>query len=113
MSHKTLPPISFQSSYYPIQRAARHSYRDTSPSYRASVQSSLSLDVTQRIERKIAEYDASQNMFKRCLFETISLTTSVACMVITNLIIYQNYKSLANMKKLQGATIRILIHSRD
>jgi hypothetical protein len=39
-----------------------------------------SLDVTQRIERKLAEYNASQNVFKRWLFEILSWLVSALCM---------------------------------
>jgi hypothetical protein len=39
-----------------------------------------SLDFTQRLERKLAEYDASQNVFKRWLFEIASWLLSAICM---------------------------------
>jgi uncharacterized membrane protein YidH (DUF202 family) len=39
-----------------------------------------SLDLTQRIERKLAEYNASQNVFKRWLFEIGSWLISASCM---------------------------------
>jgi hypothetical protein len=38
------------------------------------------LDFTQRIERKLAEYNASQNVFKRWLFEIVSWLISAICM---------------------------------
>jgi hypothetical protein len=38
------------------------------------------LDFTQRLERKLAEYDASQNVFKRWLFEIASWLLSAICM---------------------------------
>jgi hypothetical protein len=50
------------------------------PSYRASVGAESSLDILQRIERKLARYNASQNVFKRWLFEILSVTTSAFCM---------------------------------
>jgi hypothetical protein len=40
-----------------------------------------SLDFTQRIERKLAEYDASDNVFERWLFEILCLLISAACMI--------------------------------
>ncbi|KAF2830651.1 hypothetical protein CC86DRAFT_283505 [Ophiobolus disseminans] len=40
-----------------------------------------SLDFTQRIERKLAEYDASQSALKRWLFEIVSWCMSLVCMV--------------------------------
>lgn len=39
-----------------------------------------SLDITQRIERKVAQYNASQNPVKRWIFEIISVGLSTACM---------------------------------
>jgi hypothetical protein len=39
-----------------------------------------SLDLTQRIERKLAEYNASQNLFKKWLFEILSWFVSACCM---------------------------------
>lgn len=51
------------------------------PSYRASVLQTSSLDLSQRFEKKLAEYNASQNILKRWLFEITSLTISAVCMV--------------------------------
>ena len=53
------------------------------PSYRASIQPKPSLDLSQRFERKLAEYNASQNILKRWLFEIVSLAISAICMVCT------------------------------
>jgi len=55
------------------------------PSYRASTQHKPSLDLSQRFERKLAEYNASQNIIKRWLFEIVSLAISAICMVCTTL----------------------------
>jgi hypothetical protein len=38
------------------------------------------LDFTQRVERKLAEYNASQNLLKRWLFELLSWSVSAGCM---------------------------------
>jgi hypothetical protein len=54
-------------------------YDDALPSYRASFQGGTSLDITQRIERKLAQYNASQSTLKRWLFEILSVTTSAVC----------------------------------
>jgi hypothetical protein len=51
------------------------------PSYRASIQQNPPLDLSQRFEKKLAEYNASQNILKRWLFEIVSLTVSAICMV--------------------------------
>jgi hypothetical protein len=50
------------------------------PSYRASVHGKTSLDITQRLERRLAHYNASHNLVKRWLFEIISVATSAFCM---------------------------------
>ncbi|KAH7093060.1 hypothetical protein FB567DRAFT_162614 [Paraphoma chrysanthemicola] len=52
------------------------------PSYRASVKAGDSLDITQRLERKLARYNASQSALKRWLFEIVSVTTSAICMAV-------------------------------
>jgi hypothetical protein len=39
-----------------------------------------SLDLTQRVERKLAEYNASQTLLKRWLFEVLSWSVSACCM---------------------------------
>ena len=38
------------------------------------------MDLTQRIERKLAEYNATSNVFKRWLLELISWSISALCM---------------------------------
>lgn len=38
------------------------------------------MDLTQRLERKLAEYNASQNIFKRWLFEILSWLIAAVCM---------------------------------
>ena len=50
------------------------------PPYRASVHDNYPLDFPERIEQKLAQYNASQNVFKRWLFEIISVGTSAICM---------------------------------
>jgi hypothetical protein len=66
----------------PFYNAAPSSDNITSPpSYPASVQQKPSLDLSQRFEKKLVEYNASQNILKRWLFEIISLTISAICMV--------------------------------
>ncbi|RYO71935.1 hypothetical protein AA0113_g1646 [Alternaria arborescens] len=50
------------------------------PSYRASIQQKPPLDLSQRFEKNLAEYNASQNILKRWLFEIVSLTLSAICM---------------------------------
>ncbi|KAH6632988.1 hypothetical protein C7974DRAFT_163116 [Boeremia exigua] len=92
MSHKLLPPIPTQSRHYLASESREASNDDAPPSYRASVQKPAPLDLPQRIERKLAQYNASQSLFRRWLFEIISWTTSAVCM---------------------GAIVGILIYSRD
>ncbi|CAO2655607.1 Nn.00g044100.m01.CDS01 [Neocucurbitaria sp. VM-36] len=73
----------------PPQYGSTHTCSDFSPQYRhRTPQSTMlpepkqeSLDFTQRIERKLAQYNASQNVFKRWLFEMGCWLTSALCMV--------------------------------
>jgi hypothetical protein len=46
----------------------------------SSTQEKVSLDLTQRLERKLAEYNASKNIFKRWLFEILCWLVSAICM---------------------------------
>jgi hypothetical protein len=50
-----------------------------------------SLDFTQQIERKLAEYNASENVFKRWIFEMLSWLIS-ACSMIAIVLIYVRIK---------------------
>jgi hypothetical protein len=50
------------------------------PSYQAPVNKRTNLDITSHIERKLAQYNASQNIFKRWLFEIVSVAISAVCM---------------------------------
>ncbi|KAF2830652.1 hypothetical protein CC86DRAFT_378915 [Ophiobolus disseminans] len=52
------------------------------PSYRASVRERFSLDIPRRIERKLAQYNASKSIFKRWLFEIVSVIISALCMAL-------------------------------
>lgn len=58
-----------------------HRYQIGPPDFQSSEDKSTSLDISQRIERKIAQYNTSQNVLKRWLFETISLGTAAIAMV--------------------------------
>jgi hypothetical protein len=49
------------------------------------------LDLTQRLERKLAQYNTSQNVFKRWLFEILSWCISALCMAAI-VAIYVNLK---------------------
>ncbi|KAF2036629.1 hypothetical protein EK21DRAFT_51413 [Setomelanomma holmii] len=74
------------------------------PSYRASVGNTVNLDITQRLERKLAQYNASQSVFKRWLFEIVSVTTSAICMGAI-IIILASLKDQALNKWPLGLTI--------
>ncbi|KAE8836663.1 hypothetical protein HRS9139_04761 [Pyrenophora teres f. teres] len=89
-----------QDSHLPLPLAQarlvdENSYIPPPPSYRASVHHQPSLDLPQRIEQKLAQYDASQNICKRWLFEIASVTTSAVCMgAIIGLLHYLSDKPL-------------------
>lgn len=60
------------------------------PLHRASVHGKDTLDISQRLERKLARYNASRNLFKRWLFEIVIWLTSATCMVSCRLLIFPN-----------------------
>jgi hypothetical protein len=51
------------------------------PSYQLPGDDSTLLDISQRIEQKVAQYNTSENVLKRWLFEILSWTTSAICIV--------------------------------
>jgi hypothetical protein len=63
------------------QQGQRHRGRHTTESLNTFENTKPSLDFTQRAEKKLAEYNASDNVFKRWLFEIVSWCISAACMV--------------------------------
>jgi hypothetical protein len=50
------------------------------PPYQAPVNRKTNLDILSYVERKLAQYNASQNIFKRWLFEIVSVAVSAVCM---------------------------------
>ena len=62
------------------QRGSRYRGRHASASFGSSKDAESSLDFTQRIEKKLAEYNTSNNIFKRWLFELCSWLVSAVCM---------------------------------
>ncbi|KZM28523.1 hypothetical protein ST47_g317 [Ascochyta rabiei] len=57
------------------------SYKGDAPgSCDANLEEKRSLDITQRIEKKLAKYNASNNVFKRWILELGSWATSALCM---------------------------------
>lgn len=93
MDKEAYPPPYEQSEARKREPLANVYYRTSQPlptqccsSHRSGTTSSSTLnkkptlDFTQRIERKLAEYNASQNVFKRWLFEILSCLVSACCM---------------------------------
>jgi hypothetical protein len=67
----------------------------------SSANDTTSLDFTQRFERKLAEYNASQNVFKRWLFEITSwLVSAVSMGAIIGI-----YMNLQNTRMSQAGTL--------
>jgi hypothetical protein len=65
------------------------------PPYRDAPGEQSSLDITQKLERKLAHLNASENVFKRWLYEIISWTISALSMgAIVGILIYLNHQSL-------------------
>jgi hypothetical protein len=71
------------------------------PGLGSSANNKTSLDFTQRFERKLAEYNASQNVFKRWLFEITSwLVSAVSMGAIIGI-----YMNLQNTRMSQAGTL--------
>ncbi|CAE6995425.1 hypothetical protein P3342_000109 [Pyrenophora teres f. teres] len=93
--------LGTQDSHLPLPLAQARlvdesSYIPPPPSYRASVHDQPSLDLPQRIEQKLAQYNASENICKRWLFEIASVATSAICMgAIIGLLHYLDNQSLS------------------
>ncbi|CAN9102313.1 unnamed protein product [Alternaria alternata] len=73
----TLPQCHF--SIHPPQSPHDHERDAPSPSA-SDDKDKRSLDIIQRLEKKLAEYNASQNVLKRWLFEIVSWLVSAVCM---------------------------------
>jgi hypothetical protein len=54
------------------------------PSYQASALHKPHLDLPQRLEHRLAQYNASEHVCKRWIFEILSVTTSAVCMGESN-----------------------------
>jgi hypothetical protein len=63
----------------PTAKIPGHKYETSSYPF-LSTQNDIPLDLTQRLERKLAEYNASTNIFKRWLFEILCWLISALCM---------------------------------
>ncbi|OWY43056.1 hypothetical protein AALT_g572 [Alternaria alternata] len=75
------PPLSLTQPQHPYFPSVNEgSNTPAPPSYRASVHDKPSFNFPGRIEQKLAQYNTSQNVFKRWLFEIISVSTSAVCM---------------------------------
>jgi hypothetical protein len=61
-------------------QACNHGQHTSDP-IEPTVKEKSSLDFTQRIEKKLAEYNASDSVFKRWLFEMMSWLVSASCMI--------------------------------
>ena len=60
-----------------------------------------SLDLTQRLEKKLAAYNASNNIFKRWILEITSWITSALCMgAVAGIYAYLNGKSMSGSEQL-------------
>ncbi|CAN9166853.1 unnamed protein product [Alternaria alternata] len=91
----TLPQCHF--SRHPPQRPHDHE-RDASSLYASNDKEKRSLDLIQRLEKKLAEYNASQNVFKRWLFEIVCWLVSAACIGV----VIGIYKSISGKEMTQS-----------
>jgi hypothetical protein len=92
-----LPPIPTpQQQCYPTNPDDN----DSSRSCASTVEKKPStLDVSQRLERKLAEYNASQNLVERWLFEILSWSVSACCMAtVVGIYVHLQNELLSNPK---------------
>jgi hypothetical protein len=83
MSISSRPPVAVahcQTQEDPLPNLDFNHGDHTSDYSDPSLNEKPSLALTQRLERKLAEYNASQNVFKRWLFEILSWAASALCM---------------------------------
>jgi hypothetical protein len=73
-------PVLPQSTYSSSASHVDSQHGAPPPSYQASIRQKPSLDLPQRLERKLARYNASENVVKRWMFEILSVATSAVCM---------------------------------
>jgi hypothetical protein len=74
-------PTTPQSQISGPSAGSRRQYGGHTPdTFESTAKERSSLDFTQRLERRLAEYDASENIFKRWWFEIASWTISALCM---------------------------------
>jgi hypothetical protein len=98
----TLPQC--QSSRYPSQSPHDHE-RNTPSSCTSDGKDKRSLDLIQRLEKRLAEYNASQNVFKRWLFELVNWLVSAACIgALVGIYISISAKKMAESERLLTIT---------
>jgi hypothetical protein len=92
------PPPPYDARHQPLPTRVAHpeTSHPLPPASGFASHHKSSLDLTQRLERKFAEYNASENAFKRWLFEIISWITSAICMgAIIAIYIWLNDKRMS------------------
>jgi hypothetical protein len=97
-------PISTTKQYQDFKASARnghHNGRRTRDTFESTAKEKSSLDLTQRLEKKLAEYNASENIFKRWLFELVSWVVSALCMgAVVGIYIQLNGMTMARSETL-------------
>lgn len=80
MVYRTTSVAAEDRCMQPSHEVGDHFDRPLSNSSSSVAEEKSSLYLTQRFVRKLAKYNASQNVFKRWLFEIVSFTISALCM---------------------------------
>jgi hypothetical protein len=66
------------------------------PLYSEIHEEKASLDITQKLEKKLAEFNGSENIFRRWLCEIVTWALSALCMVgIVTILLHADKKTLA------------------
>jgi hypothetical protein len=79
-AQKKFPPFSSNESHFSYLQTVKGAPSLPSDTYQASENEKSSFDFLSRVEQKLAQYNASENIIQRWLFEILSIITSAVCM---------------------------------
>ncbi|EMD93578.1 hypothetical protein COCC4DRAFT_191454 [Bipolaris maydis ATCC 48331] len=99
-AQENILPFTSNGSHFSYMPMGEHAPRPPPPTFQASdfqasANKKSSFDFLSRVEQKLAQYNASESILKRWLFEILSVVTSAACMgAIIGILCYIDDRSL-------------------
>ena len=104
-------PFTSNGSQFSYMPAGERAPRPPPPTFQTSDNEKSSFDFLSRVEQKLAQYNASESILQRWLFEILSVVTSAACMGERSLVCVTHiFRGLTEMI---GAIIGILLRIDD